>query len=195
MTTIVTTSSEEFATLIGDEGITSDLIHHDMRKIVRQGTWLIAACGEDRICDVVQYVVKYPPVPKYLLKRPADQWYSWVVSQVIPKISAAIEKTMPKAYKNSIGDSQLIIVTHGRAFLIGETLGVTRADPYWSVGSGSHLALGSLTNASKTTTWSTKHLTHAIAAVKTAQRHDPYTRGKITGYISQPDGNIEEANA
>lgn len=190
MTTIVTTTSTEFSTVYGDEGITSDLIHPNMRKVAQQGTWLIAACGEDRVCDVLQYVVKYPVVPKYLESKPSNQWYSWLATQVVPKVDAAVEKSMPKAYKHSIGDSQLLLVTHGKAFLIGETLGVTLAEPYWSIGSGSHMALGALANSVKSANWTANHHKHAENAIKTAMTHDPYTRGNITGYLSYPDGSV-----
>jgi hypothetical protein len=190
MTTIVTTTSKEFSTVYGDEGITSDLIHPNMRKVINQGSWLIAACGEDRVCDVVQYVVKYPVVPKYLQGKSTTDWYSWVATQVVTKIDAAVEKSMPKAYKHSIGDSQLILVTHGKSFLIGETLGVTLAEPYWSIGSGCHIAIGALANSVKAANWATSHHKHAENAIKTAQIHDPYTRGDISGFLSYADGSI-----
>jgi hypothetical protein len=180
--------------MYGDEGITSDLMHPDMPKIVQHGTWLIAACGEDRVCDVVQYVVKYPAVPNYLLDKDYDRWYSWVVTQVIPRIATAIEKTMPKAYKNSIGESELLLITHGRAFLIGETLGVTKASPYWSIGSGSHIAIGFLADKASAKTWPKTFTQHAKKSIEVAQKHDPYTRGKVTGYISNLDGSIEPVN-
>jgi hypothetical protein len=179
--------------MFSDEGITGDYIHPDMRKIITQGSWLIAACGEDRICDVVQYVVKYPVVPNYLINKPINEWYAWMATQVVPRIAAAIEKTMPKAYKNSIGDSELLLVTHGKAFLIGDTLGVTKAVPYWSVGSGSPIALGYLASVSQNKAWEEKHANHAEQAVLMAQKHDPYTRGAVTGFYSYPNGSVENA--
>jgi hypothetical protein len=193
MTTVVATYSIEFATMYADEGITGDYIHPDMNKIHRQGSWLIGVCGEDRVCDILQYVVKYPEPPRYLLKKPDEEWFAWIATRVIPVISKAIEKSMHKSYWGTIGDSEVLLVTHGRAFLIGETLGVTRAHPYWSVGSGSAVALGSLASTVASKDWMSYHDKYARKSIVTAQKHDPYTRGKISGYRSYPNGAIEEA--
>lgn len=192
MTTIVTTHSSEYATMYADEGITGDYIHPDMNKISRQKSWLVGVCGEDRICDVLQYVVKYPDPPQYLIGKSDDAWFAWVVSRVIPEIMKAVEKSLHKSYKNSIGESEILLVTHGRAFLIGDSLGVSRAQPYWSVGSGSPLALGYLAGSSYEPDWGTEHSSHARRAIETAQMHDPYTRGKVKGYASYKDGSVKE---
>jgi hypothetical protein len=139
----------------------------------------------------VQYVVSYPKVPVYLGKKSDTEWYSWMVAQVVPKIAASIEKTMPKAYKNSIGDSELLLVTHGKAFLIGETLGVTKAAPYWSIGSGSRLAIGFLADKVSTKNWDSTASDYARKSIDIAKTHDPYTRGAVSGYTSHPDGSVE----
>jgi len=192
MTTIVTTHSSEYATMYADEGITGDYIHPDMNKIVHQGTWLVAVCGEDRICDVLQYLVKYPTPPQYLINKPYDEWLKWMVSRVIPEIAKAVEKSLHKSYKNSIGESDLLLITHGKAFLISETLGVSKAHPYWSIGSGSPIALGYLAGNSYEPDWDSLHSAYARRAIETAQMHDPYTRGKIKGYASYKDGSVKE---
>ena len=48
MTTIITTTGNNTATLVADRGITSDLIHPDMPKIVQQDSWLIGVAGNAR---------------------------------------------------------------------------------------------------------------------------------------------------
>jgi ATP-dependent protease HslVU (ClpYQ) peptidase subunit len=190
MTTIITTSSKNYATMIADQGITSDLMHPDMNKIVKQGTWLIGLCGEDRVCDVVQYATRFPKVPETLLNKTTDEWYPWVVTKVVPVIQQAVEENMHKSYHNSIGDSEAVIITHGRCFLIGDTLGVTKAEPYWAIGSGGALGMGALASNQYEPDWHNEHDEYAKRAIEVAQLHDPYTRGKITGYRSLPTGKI-----
>ena len=191
MTTIVTTVNNKSAIMLGDSGITGYLKHPDMNKIVRQGTWLIGVCGDNRICDLLQYQVSYPKPPVSLIKKPVDEWYKWVVKTVVPKIIDAVDHNLHKSYRGTIGDSEALIITHGRAFYIDEGLGIGKAEPYWAVGSGSHLALGSLATQSENTEWE-EHYTYARQAIEMAQVYDPYTRGNISGYISHRSGKIEE---
>jgi hypothetical protein len=190
MTTIATTHSQNYATMVADQGITGDLIHPDMNKIVKQGTWLIGVCGEDRICDVIQYGVKFPKVPETLSVKNLEEWLPWIVTKVIPLIQDAVHENLHKDLWNTIGESEILLVSHGRAFLVGDTLGVGVAEPYWAIGSGSHLAMGSLAEKNSRPDWKVQHAVFAKNAVEVAERHDPYTRGKILGYKSYPSGKL-----
>lgn len=189
MTTIITTVSPSYATIVADQGITSDLTHPNMNKIVQQDTWLIGVCGADRVCDVVQYATTYPKVPATLINKNIDEWYKWVVTRVIPKIQRAVQDNINRDTWN-LGDSEVLLVTHGHAFLVTETLGVTKAEPYWSIGSGSQLALGAISERNSRPDWKNKHAEYAKESVAIAQLHDPFTRGKINGYKSYPNGKI-----
>ena len=189
MTTIITTVSPSYATMVADQGITSDLTHPNMNKIVKQDTWLIGVCGTDRVCDVVQYATKYPKVPATLLTKKTDDWYKWVVTRVIPQIQKAVQDHISRDNWN-LGESEILLVTHGHAFLVSETLGVTKAEPYWAVGSGSQLAIGAISERYSRPDWKAKPTGYAKESVAVAQRHDPFTRGKITGYKSYPSGKI-----
>jgi 20S proteasome alpha/beta subunit len=190
MTTIVTTQSKSYAVMVSDQGITSDLIHPQMPKIVKQGTWLIGVCGTDRVCDVIQYATKLPKPPATLTGKNIEDWYPWIVTRVIPVIQKAIQENLHKDYWNTLGESQAIIVTHGKAFLIGETLGLTKAHPYWAIGSGSHLAMGCLSQKVTAVDWKNRHSTYAKEAIEVAKLHDPFTRGEVTGYKSYASGKI-----
>ena len=190
MTTIVTTTSTRYSVIVADQGITSDLVHPDMSKIVKQGTWLIGVCGESRVCDVLQYAVKYPKVPVTLRGKKIDEWFVWIVTRVVPQIQKTIQQNLHKDLWGTLGDSEAIITTHGHSFLLGETLSVTKAEPYWSIGSGGHLAMGSLTDKLVKIDWESKHSDYAKEAIEVAKVHDPYTRGRVSGYLSYPSGKI-----
>ena len=191
MTTIATTVSSNYASIYSDQGITSDLIHPEMNKIVRQGTWLIGVCGDDRACDVVQYATKFPKVPDTLIGKPIEEWYPWIVTKVITQIQNAIQEHLHKDNWN-LGESSVLLVTHGHSFLVSETLGVVKAEPYWAIGSGSQLAMGALSQKRNEADWRTSHGDYAKQAVEVAEIHDPFTRGKVSGYKSYPTGKITE---
>lgn len=185
MTTIVTTTGNNFAALIADRGITSDVIHPDMPKIIQQKTWLIAVAGSDRACDVIQYCVKYPAPPQALLGKRIDDWYGWVVVNVIPRIAQAVKESGLTEF-----DGEAILVTHGKAFYLTSTLGLLKADPYWAIGSGSQLALGSLAADQYNDDWNKNHDLIAKRSLSIASMHDPFTRGTVDTYISDHTGRI-----
>jgi hypothetical protein len=119
MTTIVSLSSNKETILLGDQGITSDLMHPNMNKIVRQMTWVIGVSGEDRICDIIQYAVKWPKVPDLLINKDYSHWLPWMVQKVIPIIQQTIESSISKS-SSTLENSEAILVTHGKSFLISE---------------------------------------------------------------------------
>jgi 20S proteasome alpha/beta subunit len=180
MTTIITTTGNNFATLTADQGITSDLIHPDMLKIVQQDTWLIGVAGSARVCDQLQYSIEYPKPPVDVVK--SGQWLKWLVTKVIPLIDDTV--------KDKEIDAEVLLVTHGKAFLIGEDLSVLTASPYWAIGSGADLALGSLADKQYKPDWNKNHDLSALRAMESASMHDPNTRGTIDQYRSYTTGRV-----
>jgi 20S proteasome alpha/beta subunit len=180
MTTIITTTGNNFATLTADQGITSDLIHPDMPKIVQQDTWLIGVAGSARVCDQLQYSIEYPEPPVEVVK--SGQWMKWIVTKVIPLIDYVV--------KDKEMDAEALLITHGKAFLIGEDLSVLTAQPYWAIGSGADLALGSLADRQYAPDWNKNHDLSARRAIESASMHDPNTRGSITQYRSYTNGKV-----
>lgn len=180
MTTIVTTAGNNFATLTADQGITSDLIHPDMSKIVVQDTWLIGVAGSARVCDQLQYAIEYPKPPVEVVK--SGEWLKWLVTKVIPVIDDTI--------KDNEMDAEALLVTHGKAFLISENLSVLTASPYWAIGSGADLALGSLADRQYTAEWNKNHDFSALRAMECASMHDPNTRGTLDQFVSYSNGKV-----
>ncbi len=88
MTCIVSTVSSQYAVLASDSGITWDNIKATpTNKIVQQGTWLIGAAGADRVCDVVQFGIKYPVVPKTVNLDDYNEAMKFMVTKVVPVIT------------------------------------------------------------------------------------------------------------
>jgi 20S proteasome alpha/beta subunit len=184
MTTIITTTGNNFATLTADQGITSNFIHPDMHKIVQQDTWLIGVAGSARVCDQLQYSIEYPKPPIEVVK--SGEWMKWLVTKVIPLIDYVV--------KDKEMDAECLLITHGKAFLIGEDLSVLNAAPYWAIGSGADLALGSLADKQYKPDWNKNHDLSALRAMECASMHDPNTRGTINQFKSYANGKIIVSN-
>ena len=180
MTTIITTTGNNFCTLTADQGITSDLIHPDMPKIVQQDTWLIGVAGSARVCDQLQYGIDYPKPPIDVVK--SGVWLKWLVTKVIPLIDYVI--------KDKEMEAEALLITHGKAFLIGEDLSVITAQPYWAIGTGADLAIGSLADKQYKPDWHKNHDLSALRAIESASMHDPNTRGTIDQYRSYSNGKV-----
>ena len=179
---------------ITDEQFTTAM---PMSKIIRQGEWLIAAAGSDRVCDTLQYIVKYPAIPPQLKKKEDEMsWYQWIAKRVIPLIRKIAQEQLTLDVKDGVAelpDSELLLVTHGRAFSISNTLGISKCTPYWAIGSGGTLALGSLATAHRTTNdWATNHSKYLYQAIETAITHDSFSHPPIYGWVSQTNGTIKQ---
>lgn len=183
MTTIISTTGSNYACIVADRGITSDLIHHDLEKVVQQGSWLIAGAGSTRACDVLQYNVKFPKPPATLDNKSDNHWRAWIVQKVIPVIQ--------KAFKDNNVDTdelEAILVTHGRAFHLDSGFGLLTAYPYWAIGSGAQLAMGYLSDAQYSENWLKHNDLVAKHAGRIASMHDPNTRGTLDVWISHKQG-------
>lgn len=182
MTTIVTTTSSNWATLVADRGITGDLVMPDMRKVVVQNKWLIGVAGDIRACDLLQYGVKYPSATK-LANTSKDNWFSFMVTKVVPLMKNALKGETDQ-------DFEAILVTHAKAFLITNDFGVLDASPYWAIGSGAKLAIGHLATFQYSENWHKNHDLMARQAVEVASMHDINTRGGIDVLVSYHTGHI-----
>ena len=127
MTTIGIAATDTQCLMMSESGITDEAFTTapPMNKIIRQGEWLIAAAGADRVCDVLQYVVKYPAIPPQLKKKRDEMsWYQWIAKRIIPLIRKVAQDELTLDTKDGVAElpeSELILVTHGRAFSISNT--------------------------------------------------------------------------
>lgn len=179
-----------------DSGITdaTDTTMPPMTKIVKQGQWLIAVAGEDRTCDVLQYIVKYPNVPEQLKNKSLQDWLIWLTKKVIPIIRKTAQAELSLDIDKGVAylpDNDLILVTHGKAFYISSTLGINYLEPYWAIGSGSSLAIGSLATA-HADDWQNKFINACKESVRVAIKHDSYSHEPISTWISHANGSINE---
>lgn len=182
MTTIVTTTGSNWATLAADRGITSDLVMPDMPKVIQQGKWLIGVAGDIRACDLLQYAVKYPN-PTQMATKPKSDWFAYIVTKVVPLMKQAIKGETEQ-------DFEAILVTYGKAFIVTTNFGVLDAAPYWAIGSGAELALGHIASFQYHENWHKNQDLIAKQSIEVASMHDPNTRGSIDLLVSHHTGHI-----
>lgn len=197
MTTIAIAKASQAVAMSCDSGITdgAEQIMPPMTKIVNQGSWLIAVAGEDRTCDVLQYVVKYPNVPNGLINKPLIDWLSWLTKKVIPIVRKTSQAELSLDIDKGVAylpDNDLILATHGKAFYISATLGINNLEPYWAIGSGSSLAIGSLSTGYDKKLWDKNFIRALKKAVGVAIQHDSYSHDPIHTWISRQDGSVNE---
>ena len=185
--------------MMSESGITDEQFTTapPMNKIIRQGDWLIAAAGADRVCDVMQYVIKYPTVPPTLKKKTDEaSWYEYIAKRIIPLIRKVAQDELTLDTKDGVAelpDSEIILMTHGRAFGISASLGISRLSPYWAIGSGGSIALGALSTIyDNEPDWETRHEDYCHAAIRAAIKHDSFSHAPTTGYRSLPSGRITQ---
>lgn len=200
MTTIAVTCAEDRCYIMAESGITDESFHTapPMNKIIRQGDWLIACAGADRVCDVLQYVVKYPVIPPTLKKKTTDQdWFAYMAKRIIPIIRKAMQDELSLETKDGVAeipDSEFVLITHGRAFSISNTLGISEVKPYWAIGSGGSLALGSLATDYRRNDWEELQDLYIYNAIETAIKHDSFSHPPIYGWVSYTNGKIIKCN-
>jgi len=151
-----------------------------MTKIVQQDTWLIGVAGNARVCDQLQYGIEYPKPPVEVAR--SGDWLKWMVTKVIRLIDDTI--------KDNEMDAEALFVTHGKAFHISENLSVLTAKPYWAIGTGADLAIGSLADRSYVGDWNKNHDLAAQRAMEAASMHDPNTRGTVDQFKSYGSGKV-----
>lgn len=200
MTTIAIAWTDKVCHVACESGITDESYHTmpPMTKIIQQNEWLIAAAGSDRSCDVLQYMTKYPAIPPKLKSNSTkdEYWYEWIAKRIIPIIRKSANNEQSLDTKDGVAelpDSELILVTHGKAFGISASLGISRLQPYWAIGSGGSLALGSLaTNHKDKKQWNQLSKNYLIESISVAIRHDSFSHAPINGYSSYSSGRIEK---
>lgn len=198
MTTIAITWSPEYCAIMSESGITDESFRTmaPMKKIVRQNEWLIGVAGADRTCDVLQYITKYPVVPA-TLKKCTDEmkWYEWIAKRVIPIIRKSAQDELSLDTKDGVAelpDSEIILVTHGRAFGISGSLGISKLEPYWAIGSGGSIALGALTAYKTFDDWDDEHDYYCAKAIEASTLHDSFSHKPIQGWLSFANGKITQ---
>ena len=199
MTTILGTASTHSAVILSESQISDEdsylSMPSDNIKVVKNGDWIIAGAGWSRPSDVVQYVMKWPTIPKQIVSQGQQSMTVWIIKNVIPKISATLEKNKSIDLDKgtaAISDAEFILATYGQLFVLDAGFGVTPVKDFFVAGSGGKIALGAISVQKELNPkgWEKEHAQFNKEAIATAIKYDLYSSGVIRGYMSQTTGEI-----
>jgi ATP-dependent protease HslVU (ClpYQ) peptidase subunit len=199
MTTILGTASNKYAVILSESQISDDdsflSMPSDNIKIVKNGNWIIAGAGWSRPSDVLQYVAKWPTIPRLVVEEGQQSMTVWIIKNVIPKLVQALEKNKSIDLDKgtaTISDAEFLIATYGQLFVLDSGFGVTPIKDYFVTGSGGKIALGAISIQKEIHQdhWETEHANFNRNAIATAIRYDLYSSGVIRGFRSDITGHI-----
>jgi hypothetical protein len=200
MTTLVATVSDSYAVILSESQISDEYSYlrmpSDNIKVVKNGDWVIAGTGWSRPHDLVQYVMKWPKVPKSVVSQGQQLITIWIIKNIIPKLIETLEKNkaidLDKGTAN-IAEAEFLLAAYGYLFILDQGFGVTPIQDYFVAGSGGKIALGAIAvqrelNANK---WKDGHGAMSKRAIEAACKFDLYSSGVIRGYTSRRSGLVE----
>jgi len=200
MTTLVATASSEYAVILSESQISDDYSYlrmpSDNIKVVQNGNWVIAGAGWSRPHDVVQYVMKWPTVPKPIVNQGQQAITVWIIKNVIPKLSEVLEKNKSIDLEKgtaAMNDAEFLLATYGYLFVLDGGFGITPIQDYFVAGSGGKIALGAIAvqrdlNPKR---WLLSHDVMNKKAIEQSIKFDLYSSGTIRGYKSYNSGDVE----
>jgi hypothetical protein len=200
MTTLLATASKADAIILSESQISDDYSYirmpSDNIKVVKNGNWIIAGAGWSRPHDVVQYVMKWPNVPKSVVGQGQQAMTVWIIKNVIPKLTEVLEKNKSIDLDKgtaAINDAEFLLATYGYLFTLDGGFGVTPIQDFFVAGSGGKIALGAISVQRQIDPkkWETDHGLMNKRAIEQAIAYDLYSSGTIRGYISTRVGAVE----
>jgi hypothetical protein len=200
MTTLLATASKTDAIILSESQISDDYSYirmpSDNIKVVKNGNWIIAGAGWSRPHDVVQYVMKWPNVPKSVVSQGQQAMTVWIIKNVIPKLTEVLEKNKSIDLDKgtaAINDAEFLLATYGYLFTLDGGFGVTPIQDFFVAGSGGKIALGAISVQRQIDSkkWETDHGLMNKRAIEQAIAYDLYSSGTIRGYVSKRIGKVE----
>jgi hypothetical protein len=200
MTTLLATASKTDAIILSESQISDDYSYirmpSDNIKVVKNGNWIIAGAGWSRPHDVVQYVMKWPNVPKSVVSQGQQAMTVWIIKNVIPKLTEVLEKNKSIDLDKgtaAINDAEFLLATYGYLFTLDGGFGVTPIQDFFVAGSGGKIALGAISVQRQIDPkkWETDHGLMNKRAIEQAIAYDLYSSGTIRGYVSSRLGTVD----
>jgi ATP-dependent protease HslVU (ClpYQ) peptidase subunit len=141
MTTIVAVESKHLATIVAESYTTygdRPYYHPDVKKITKSGSWLLAASGDARACDIITNVWK-PPSP-----RGNKNLHIFVSTTVIKSLRKILSENEYTQQPKDDG-FDLLMILNGQVFHITNDFTLLKSiNGLYGIGSGSAYALGAI---------------------------------------------------
>jgi hypothetical protein len=198
MTTLTATISNKFACLLAESQLTDDASYLRMQtecqKVFAIDAWVFSGSGWNRPGDILAYQMKWPIIPRAATITD-DLLTAWLVKNLVPKIEVALTKGKAIDYDKgtALQDSEFLISTYGRVWLLDEGFGITPIKDFYISGSGGKIALGAI-GALKDIDqdyYQEHHDQIAHKGIMQAIEFDLYSSGRVHGYRTYPNGRVE----
>jgi hypothetical protein len=195
MTTLTATVSDSFACLLSESQLSDDekYLKITCDKVFQSGSWIFSGSGWNRPHDVLAFQMKWPEPSKTIVNQ--NKLLPWIVKNLVPKIISVLRlnNAIDIDKGTALSDSEFLIATHGKVFLIDAGFGVTPIEDFFISGSGGKLALGALSGFKQLVPdkWQQDHDQLSKIAIEQAIKFDLYSSGVVKGYRSYPSGKVE----
>lgn len=174
MTTIVAIQGNGWAVIGGDSRAVGDRTYKmaDIGKVVENGPYIIATCGDIRAVNLLAHAFK-PPAP------PTHDLDAFITTKFIPALRKCFELHGYEHVEKAVAthDSEILVAVNGVIYEIGEDYAWVRDKTgLYGLGSGGHIALGALTALQPESRWTIPAARRiATRAIEISAALDPYT--------------------
>jgi len=172
MTTIVAIQYEDQVVIGADSQVTATrkFSHPRMVKVSERGQYLIAGAGLSSACDIAQHIW-IPPKPTVEDRK---DLYHFMIAKVVPSLKQCFKDNDFRLEGDKDEETRFafLIAIGGEVFDLADDFAVSLDDSgYYSIGSGSSIALGALA-----------HGATIEEALEIAAKKDPYTSAPFYFY-------------
>ena len=145
MTTIVAIQYEDHVVIGADSQVTATrkFSHPRMVKVSERGQYLIAGAGLSSACDIAQHIW-IPPKPTVEDRK---DLYHFMIAKVVPSLKQCFKDNDFRLEGDKDEETRFafLIAIGGEVFDLADDFAVSLDDSgYYSIGSGSSIALGAL---------------------------------------------------
>jgi ATP-dependent protease HslVU (ClpYQ) peptidase subunit len=171
MTTIVGVRDGGTVYIGGDSGGTAGTVIERMAtpKVYATAGYVFGVTGHYFMTNILQHGMEWPSIPDWAYRHEPERF---VYTEIIPRLKALVSERMPE-HKDEKPEWEILLGFNMRLFQIDDFLSVMEVEKYTALGSGTHVALGSL--------YSTQGAAHnpldrVLVALHAAREHTLYTR-------------------
>lgn len=151
-------------------------------KVFRNGPYLIGSAGSHRMNQLLRYKWEPPKLPRAVANGSIDDeaLLTYLIRNVVPKWRELFKDGGLAERKNNIEafSGRFLMGIAGRLFIIGPDYQVwDPLHPYWAIGAGEEIALGSLFTVMRDPALSTDPEQVALEALAAADEFSGAVRG------------------
>jgi hypothetical protein len=109
----------------------------DLEKIVQRGPYLVGACGDGRVCQIIRTLVDWPDLPEV---GDLGELQTFLIREVAPVVRETVEKAgaLHDGRAKLGNKTQVVLGVKGQIFSLTTDLAVVKTTPVTCIGAGRH---------------------------------------------------------